>query len=288
VLKLQIRDYELLNWLVQMKFMLLDQITRVFFKGCNSHRAPYRRLLKLMKAGLIETKRVYTESRDLYIPTKQAVKLLMKRGGPYVLGLSKDKEFANYSHDKTLIDLRVLFMELGIKTWIPERILRSARPTGSCPDALLVTLNYLYAVEYERTEKKLTRYKEIVERYNRGNYHAVLFICRSQSLVKKIKSVASSRRFYFITLEDLMRARENAVFLSWSDGLPVQYLMETSSKRDLNDLPREILQYLVSPKKDQRPEAGTPFISIPKTLEKSRNEYEFHDAEEDVYWEKVK
>ncbi len=288
MLKLQDRDYEILSWLVQMKFMLLDQITRVFFKGCNPNRAPYRRLLKLIKAGLIETKRVYTESRDLYIPTKKAAQLLMRWGGPYLLGLSKDKDFANYSHDKTLIDLRVLFMELGIKTWVPERILRSARPTGSSPDALLVTSNYLYAVEYERTEKKLTRYKEIVERYNRGNYHAVLFICRAQALVKKIKSIASSRRFYFITLEDLTRERENAVFLSWSDGLPVQYLIETSSEHDLSDLPREVLQYLVSPKKDQRVRADTPWIEIPKTLEKSYDEYEFHDAEEDAHWEKVK
>jgi len=160
--------------------------------------------------------------------------------------------------------------------------------SGSCPDALLVTSNYLYAVEYERTEKKPTRYKEIVERYNRGNYHAVLFICRSQALVKKIKSIASSRRFYFITLGDLMRNRENAVFLSWSNSLPVQYLIETSSERDLSDLPREVLQYLVSPKKDQRIEAGTPWIEIPKTLEKSHDEYDLHDAEEDAYWEKVK
>lgn len=287
-MKLQARDYEILSWLVQMKFMLLDQITSVFFKGCNSHRAPYRRLLKLMKAGLIETKRVYTESRDLYIPTKKAVKFLMSQNDPYALGLSKDRDFANYSHDKTLIELRVLFRELGIQTWIPERILRSAKPTGSCPDALLVTLNYLYAVEYERTEKKLTRYKEIVERYNRGNYHAVLFICRAQALVKKIKSIASSRRFYFMTLEDLTRARENAVFVSWSDGLPVQYLIETSSKRDLSDLPREVLQYLVVPTKDRTIEAGTPWISIPKTLEKSHDEYDLHDAEEDAYWEKVK
>jgi len=85
-----------------------------------------------------------------------------------------------------------------------------------------------------------------------------------------------------------MRARENSVFLSWSNGLPMQYLIETSSERDLNDLPREILQYLVSPKKDQRVEAGTPWIEIPKTLEKSHGEYEFHDAEEDAHWEKVK
>lgn len=85
-----------------------------------------------------------------------------------------------------------------------------------------------------------------------------------------------------------MRARENATFFSWSDGLPMQYLIETSSERDLDDLPREILQYLVSPKKDQRVEASTPWISIPKTLEKSRDEHEFRDAEEDAYWEKVK
>ena len=65
-------------------------------------------------------------------------------------------------------------------------------------------------------------------------------------------------------------------------------MIETSSERDLSDLPREVLQYLVSPKKDQVIEAGTPWIEIPKTLEKSHDEYEFHNAEEDAYWEKVK
>jgi len=65
-------------------------------------------------------------------------------------------------------------------------------------------------------------------------------------------------------------------------------LIETSSERDLSDLPREVLQYLVSPKKDQVIEAGTPWIEVPKTLEKSYAEYNLHDAEEDAYWEKVK
>ncbi len=275
-----------------MKFMLLDQITSVFFKGCNPNRAPYRRMLKLMKAGLVETKRVYTESRDLYIPTKKAVKFLMSRNDPYALGLSKDKDFANYEHDRTLIDLRVLFMELGIKTWIPERILRSARPTGSCPDAILVTPNYLYAIEYERTEKKPTRYKEIFERYDRGNYHAVLYICRSPSLITKMrKRFDPSRRFYFIALDQLLTERGNAIFFSRSDGLPVQCLAETSAVHDLNDLPRELLTFLVSPKKDQSFEARTPCVRICKGSAKeiSNDENEFVDPEEeDAYWSKIK
>lgn len=287
---LQSRDYELLSWLVQMKFMLLDQIVKVFFKDCNPGRAPYRRLLKLMKAGLVDTRKVYTETRDLYVPTKQAVKLLKDQDRPYCLGLSKDVYFSDYEHDKTLIDLRILFTELGIRTWIPERVLRSVRPSGSCPDAALITPNYFYAVEYERTEKKSERYKAVAERYDRGNYHAVLYICRSQGLMTKLREgYLSSRRFYFITVETLLKEKENAVFFSSSDGLPVQYLILTSTDGELNDLPRDSLQTLLIPKRDQSFEARIPDIRVCKGMTETnvRNSGidEFvNSEEEDAYW----
>ena len=280
-MKLQVRDYELLSWLVQMKFMLLDQITSVFFKGCNSHRAPYRRLLKLMKAGLVETKRVYIESRDLYVPAKKAAGLLMKQGVPYSLRISKDKEFANYNHDKTLIDLRILFRDLGIGAWIPERVVRSIKPRGSSPDALLVTKRYAYAIEYERTEKKLTRYREIFERYkSRDNYDAVLYICFNEAFISKIKKeYYPSRKFYFITLERLLKDRRNATFFSVSDGLPVSHLVAESADCDFKDIPRDYLEYITLPRKDQTVQERKPFISIRKPSEE--NYVDHWDSEED-------
>jgi len=279
--KLQDRDYELLSWLVQMKFMLLDQITSVFFKSCNPNRAPYRRMLKLMKAGLVETKRVYIESSDLYVPAKKAAGLLMKQGVPYSLGISKDKEFAHYKHDKALIDLRILFRELGIGAWIPERVVRSIKPRGSSPDALLVTKRYAYAIEYERTEKKLTRYKEIFERYeSRDNYDAVLYICFNEAFISKIKKeYYPSRKFYFITLERLLKDRENATFLSVSDGLPVSHLVAESADCDFKDIPRDYLEYITLPRKDQTVQARKPFISICKPSEE--NYVDHWDSEED-------
>ncbi len=66
---IQCRDYDILSWLDHMSFLNRDHIKRVFFKKArNSARAPYRRLLKLREAGLVETVKVYSDPRDLYVP----------------------------------------------------------------------------------------------------------------------------------------------------------------------------------------------------------------------------
>jgi 2-haloacid dehalogenase len=60
----------------------------------------------------------------------------------------------------------ILFEELGIGLWIPERVIRSVKPHGITPDALIMTVDQVYPVEYERTEKDPVRYKKIFDRYN--------------------------------------------------------------------------------------------------------------------------
>lgn len=259
-----------------MKFMLLDQIAKVFFEDCNPNRAPYRRLLKLMKVGLIETKRISIEPRDLYVPTQDAVKLLRAEGIPYSMGISKDTDFICFRHDKTLIDLRILFKDLGIKIWVPERVIRSINPTGCTPDALLLNQSYIYAIEYERTEKKLTRYQDIFYRYERGqNYDAVLYISPGRAFISKIKEkYVPSRRFYFITLKELLEGKENATFFSMSDGLPVKQFVNESTQCDLKEAPREFLEHIIRPKANDSWEDRKPFISIPKASEKNGDDYD--------------
>lgn len=244
------RDLDILSWLVHMKFMLLDQIARAFFKDCNPNRACYRRILKLMKEGLIAKRKVYIEPKDVYIPTKKAVSVLRSEHMSFTLGISKDKTFATFNHDKRLIDIRILFKELGIRTWIPERVLRSFRPRGSCPDAFLTTQKAHYAIEYERTEKRLLRYKDIFRHYDDENkFSAVLYICHSESFISRVKKKHyPSRRFFFITLEKLFSERENATFFSFSDGLSVKRLIEESQDCDLNQIDPIRLEDFLKPK----------------------------------------
>lgn len=259
------RDVEILSWLVHMKFMLLDQIGFVFFKDCNPKRACYRRILKLMKGGFIAKKKVYTEAKDIYIPTKQAVAVLHDERVTFPLNISKDKAFANYGHDKGLIDIRILFQKLGVQTWIPERVLRSFKPRGFCPDALLLNQSATYAIEYERTEKRLSRYRDIFKRYEESNqFDAVLYICPNESFIARVRKKHNpSRRFYFIAFETLFTEKEHATFFSHSDGLPMTHFIQDSTKRVLNDVKPEFLKELFKSKDPEAWKRRKPYVKVP-------------------------
>ncbi len=280
-MQLNSRDSELLMWLVHMKFMTLDQIGRVFFEDCNPKRACYRRILKLMKAGYIAKKKVYTEARDIYIPTQKSFLLLRSQGSKYALKISRDRAFANFGHDKALTDIRVLFYELGVETWFPERVIRSFRPRGSVPDAFLMTQKALYAIEYERTEKRLARYKSIFSQYDDSDkFDAVLYICRSESFISRVrKKHDPTNRFFFITFEALMKDRKDAVFFSGSDGLPVKQLIRESTKTDLKEIDPAWFEDFFVPKDKNKWKPSKPYISIPKP----HNSDEDHDDFLDPY-----
>ena len=250
---LKYRDVEILTWLVHMKFMTLDQIGRAFFKDCNPNRACYRRILKLIKGGYIATRKVYTDPKDVYVPTRKVVKLLEQDGFPYAIGLPKDKSFPNFGHERTLVDIRILFHELGISTYIPERIIRSMRPTGACPDAIVITANCIYAIEYEHTEKRLERYQRILERYEiKEHYDKVLYITPTETLRERIKKkYPLPDHIFFISKEALFRDRERAVFFSSKDGFDIDNLMDDSSSQGLETVNPEFLKEVVRPGKEK-------------------------------------
>lgn len=249
-MKLQPRDFQILTWLVHMKFMLLDQIAEVFFEGSNPNRAPYRRILKLMNDGLIDTRKVHEELCDVYVPTKKAVRLLKSNKIPYALGLSKDQAGFNYGHDKTLVDLRIFFRQLGIGVWIPERIIRAVKPRGWHPDGLLLTKNALNAIEYEHTEKKLERYNEILRRYEKAMkcYQRVLYITVSPSLRKRLSyKYGLAPHIFFITKEELFLKRQDAVFKgSEAHQLAVRELTAESIDLDLGEFDPKIFKNRLS------------------------------------------
>ena len=106
------------------------------------------------------------------------------------------------------------FQDLGISVWVPERVIRSIKPRGASPDALLVTKTETYALEYERTEKKLERYKEIFGRYkHREHYDFVLYITESRALIQKIEDKFwGFENIFFITRKELFEKRDQTVF----------------------------------------------------------------------------
>ena len=268
MVRLKDRDFEMFGWLIHLKHMnLIDTRDAFFDKDGNPRRAPYRRFLKLMKEGYIKTTKIPTEPKDLYIPSEKAVKLLRDEGIPWAMGLSKDKEFAHYRHDRVLIRLRILFeKELKIGIWVPERVIRSIKPRGACPDALLVTKTEAYAIEYERTEKKLERYKEIFERYKkREHYDFVLYITESKGIIKKIEDKFwDLENIFFITREELFEKKDEALFSFRTMTLPLKRLIQESRKGTLSDLEWRFLRKVVLPKPDESWKERKPYIPWPK------------------------
>lgn len=260
-MKIQVRDYDILLWLVYYPFSKLEQMKHLF--DCeNPNRAPYRRLLKLQKEGLIEKVRIYTEPRQLYLATRKAVTLLRKIGFQYVPGVVKDKKCRNFDHDTRLIDIHLFFVqELEIGIWVPERVIRSIRPKGNSPDALLMTADANYAIEYERTTKEPQRYKKIFGRYrHRTSYEGVLYILPSEARIDRLRKKLPDipKNIFFISETVLFKERENATFFSASDGLPMKDLIYWSRGGSVEDLEPEELREVVQSEsadgwKDRKP-----------------------------------
>jgi len=221
-------------------------------------------LLKLREAGLVETVKVYSDPRDLYVPTQAAVTLLKSIGFQYVPALPKDKRFKHYEHDIGLVELRIFALELGLGIWVPERVIRSIKPRGSSPDALLLTADQNYAIEYElSTKEPYQRYKKIFDRYAENkNYDGVLYILPSDSRIKKLREKVGyiQKKIYFISEQELFLKRENAVFHSSSDGLPLKQLIYWSRGGSVEDLEPEELKAIVQSESPDAWKDRKPFI----------------------------
>lgn len=277
------RDFEILSWMIYLKHLNRFDFRDAFFKkSTNPRRYPYRKLLKFMEAGYVTTTKIPVEAKDLYLPTEKAAKLLRDEGIPHAMGLSKDKEFANYRHDRILIRLWVLFKDLKIGIYVPERVIRSIKPRGACPDALIVTQKAAYAIEYERTEKTLERYKGIFERYrDREHYDVVLYITESKGIIEKIEDKFwDLENVYFITREELFEKKGEAVFRFQNKTLPLKQLIRESWRGSLKDLERRFLKKIISPKPDESWKDEKPYIPWPKGGGGKNDDGEEWDGEE--------
>lgn len=253
-MRMQARDFEILAWVDHVGFPNHEQVTKALFKkGSNPHRAPYRRMLKLREEGLIDTVKIATDPRDLYAITRKGVALLKSVGFQYVPGVPKKKALKNYEHDSKLIDLRIFFQELRLGIWVPERVIRSIKPRGSSPDALLITWGAHYAIEYEWSEKEIPRYKQIFERYaTQEKYDGVLYILPTETRIKKLWEAIPliDKKIHFISEEKLYQERENAVFYSTTDGLPLKRLIHHSLTAPLEGVDPKFLKQIIYPDKD--------------------------------------
>jgi len=281
-MRMQERDFIILAWVNHEGFPQHEQVSKALFKkGSNPMRAPYRRMLMLREEGLIDTVKIATDPRDLYVITRKGVALLRSAGFQYVPGVPKKKSLKNYEHDSKLTDLRIFFQELGLGIWVPERVIRSMKRRGSVPDALLLTWGANYAIEYEWSKKEIPRYKQIFERYAaKEKYDGVLYILPTEARIKWLWEAIPliDKKIYFVSEEKLYGERENAVFhSSYGDALPLKQLIQSSLKAPLEEMDPQYLKEIIPSElpdawKDRKP--FTPFAGGG-----SRKDEEGHDSD---------
>jgi hypothetical protein len=181
------RDWELLSWASEQKFLSYEQVARFFPDGMANPRRPptktptpdtvrrrrrpgnwylQERLRKLVHFDVLRRVPVYTEAAAVLVPGQVGHDLLEGTGRSHGLPRSGGIDWKNYLHDKAATDIRwLLEKSFGASKWRSERVLRAELNTRLVPDALVEIGGRNVAVEAELTRKSLARYLAIFHRY---------------------------------------------------------------------------------------------------------------------------
>ena len=219
------RDYALFKFLLDQKFGSLEALFFKFFDPRKDPNTPppknlavaRQRLGILKRAGLITTEKVYSESKSLYLLSKQGWKVLRDRYPDLVYAppaLSVD--FRNYEHDARVTLIRIALEKSKKATkWYPERRIRmqgfrakgvdGKLPETVVPDGIFLTPKLeRVAVELEVSVRKKSRFKYKMSEYeavlSRHNplIHKVLFVAASDAVGKDLSEIIGSRANFFL------------------------------------------------------------------------------------------
>jgi hypothetical protein len=187
---LSARDWEVLSWAHEQKFLMFDQVAQWFPENGASPYSPRKesptagtlrrrarpgnwyvleRLRKLVRFDVLRRVPVYTEAAGALLPGRLGFDLLVGSGRGHGLARLEEIDWKNFVHDRAATDLRwLLEKRLGGTRWQSDRVLRRVLETRHVPDALVELVGHgAVALELELTRKSLARYLGIFERYLR-------------------------------------------------------------------------------------------------------------------------
>jgi DNA-binding PadR family transcriptional regulator len=172
----QERDWEIIRWLLEMRFSSINVIQERFVAGNSKDSAGARkRVSKLVKHGLIRPTIGFDgTTRSYYLTTKKGFELL-KRQRPSELFPSPLSEISahTFEHDRRIIVCRLLLEKQGratnwqseryLKFWLAARSMELSR--DSMPDGIFENRHGINtAFELEYSPKTLVRYTEKIQR----------------------------------------------------------------------------------------------------------------------------
>ena len=210
-LDFQPRDFQLLQILLEQKFLSFELITNYIFDG--KKRYAYLRIWKLRRFGFVR-RLLGLASSPLYLPTEQTYDYFKNMYVEVPMPISCP-DYRTISHDLLASEVRFLFQRIGFgSSWKSERVWRMGRSARLwAPDAVIRVGGDLFAVEVERVQKENVRYEDIFARYQEDfELSACLYITTESLLSLLLEKADKYPNIYFVTWSELFKKREKAVF----------------------------------------------------------------------------
>jgi hypothetical protein len=210
--ELKKRDYEILEFVLEMKFASLEDIYNKFFKKrlngeeSKSDWWARDRVYKLKKLGLLRSVKFFSESRAFYMATYDAYHLLSEL---YPLNFyckpTRDIDVRTFYHDWLVTKCRIEMEENDVaKSWVSEKVLKTKESINFgiakkyMPDGCYVnSAGENVAFELELTLKSISRYRNKVKLYtsliNRTKHNdsfrfeKCLFVCRRKTVADHLR-----------------------------------------------------------------------------------------------------
>ena len=219
---LQDRDYEVMKYILEQKFLSREQITNWFYKSQGISKV---RLWKLMFSGYLKKEPTALSSKDHFLITGLGLRALAERGVNGIRPASSiDIRF--YSHDRTVTDMRLLFENIGLaRDWKSERVLKAE--IGSLkkvPDGMFLSpAGKRIAFELELAPKENSRYKKILAGYQ--DVDRVFYVVRGEALFNRLRGFMTNKML-ISRLEDIEKDPLSAEVFWGSNRMTIKELID--------------------------------------------------------------
>ena len=187
-IKLQPRDYEILQFILEQKFASLETIYFRFFDVRESDSDPLpknlwttrQRLTKLRQQALLKTEKVLSSGKAHFLITNQGYKILQEKSGDgyFPIKPAKKIDFSLYEHDVRVSLIRAFIESKGFsKRWFSEKWLKASPifighnerfrfSKDLRPDAVYInSRDQKVSVEFEMTRKGRLRLRDKIRIY---------------------------------------------------------------------------------------------------------------------------
>lgn len=205
------RDYDILEYILEMKFASLQNVFEKFFsrlqsgEEAKSNEWATRRLQQLTKAGFLKAAYSFSHRARFYLLTNKGYEVLRKgRLSLDPLGPSFTIDHRTFDHDRLVLESRIMLENRrAASCWVSDKRLRSSRELAGglvlshVPDGLFVNergekvaFELEYSVKPRKVlEEKIRRYVMMIRSSDERLrvFDRVLYVCARPMSYERVK-----------------------------------------------------------------------------------------------------